>query len=98
MDELFSTESQLYMRVATVHRIYAVVIAQIAKGEWTVEEIGQRLGKPASWVTARLESPKGWTLNLVSDLCLAIGCEVHFGLSPFERRKRSADSAGDSNG
>lgn len=86
MDEQLKSHSIDYMRIATIHRVYAIVVAQVAKGEWSHEEIGARLDKPTKWVAKTLSSPSGWTLNLVSDLCLAMNCEIAFHIFPFQRR------------
>jgi len=78
-----SAESIHYARIGTVHRIYAAVVMQVAKGQWSTQQLADRLGLSQKQIKLWLASPKGWTLETVSDLCLAMDCEMSVELLPF---------------
>jgi DNA-binding Xre family transcriptional regulator len=78
-----SEESMRYARIGTIHSIYAAVVMQVAKGQWSTQQLADRLGLSPKQIKTWLASPNGWTLRTVSDLCLAMDCEIDARLIPF---------------
>ena len=69
--------------------IFLYVMACIQASGYTHLEIAQRLGIPLSVLQAKLMNHANWKLDDISDLCLAIDCEIDFRLvdrRPHERR------------
>lgn len=69
-----------FARKATISRVHAAVLSvfvgRCQNCGFSLELLGARLGKPANVIGVILNQPEAWTLDTVSDLLLAMGCEM----------------------
>ena len=75
-EPVLDEETLTYARLAMIHRIYATVLYQKVRTRSPVGFLAQRLRWTVQQMTNCLEQPEGWTLDTVSDLLLAMNCEI----------------------
>jgi hypothetical protein len=70
----------VYYRERTRNRVYATVISLFSRlvetRKLTKAELAFRLQKEPAQITRWLGGPSNWTLDTISDLLLAMGCEL----------------------
>lgn len=83
-----------YFRQRLKNRIFQSIVAFFAdkaeKSGLTKKDVASSLGKDPAQITRWLSGPGNWTLDTVSDLLLAIDCELEFRIEPIELRGTSA--------
>lgn len=79
-----------YYRERQRNRVFEVVwlefVNQAEVNGLTKRIIADRLGKNPSQITRWLSGPANWELNTISDLCLAMDCEITIGCSSLLNR------------
>lgn len=75
-----SQDALHFARRATAARVYAsvlsVFIGRCQNCGFSIGELAKRLGKPAADIAELMDQPDRWSLDTVSDLLLAMGCEM----------------------
>lgn len=88
-----------FARLATVSRIHAAVLSvfvgRCKNCGFSLEELGKRLGKSANAIGVILNSPEEWSLDTVSDLLLAMECELNVQIREilFTAQRQQAEEA-----
>ena len=79
-----------YYRQRQQNRVFEAVwlefVNQVETSGLTKKTIADRLGKSPSQITRWLSGPTNWTLDTVSDLLLAMKCEITIGISSLQNR------------
>jgi DNA-binding phage protein len=72
-----------YFRAKLQDDLYSLIVRELLnlKDKLTRTEIARRIQKRPEQITRWLSSPGNWTLETVSDLCLAMDAELHFSLT-----------------
>src|SRR6266850_3301256 len=77
----------IYFRERNRSKAYGAVISLFSKlvetEQLTKREIAFRLEKEPAQITRWLSGPSNWTLDTVSDLLRAMGCEPEHRVSPI---------------
>jgi len=75
-----------YYRRLSRNRVFSEVLAYYAKvaaeSGYRKCDIADALGKEPSQISRWFSEPANWTLDTVSDLLLALGAEMEFGIVP----------------
>lgn len=93
-----SEREVFYYRQRQKNRFFQAVIAYFsdrAESEGlTKRDVATLLDKEPSQITRWLSGPGNWTLDTISDLLLAMGAELDFGIVPLnENSSKSAPCA-----
>lgn len=79
--DALSAGTMQYFRARLKNKLHALVVQEFVelekRGEITRADLAKRMNKRAEQVTRLLGAPGNWTLDTVSDLLLAMGCELH---------------------
>lgn len=79
-----------YYRQRQRNRVYSAVLSEFVRlaetQGLTKKELAFRLGKEPAQITRWLSGPGNWTLDTVSDLLLAMGCELDHEVASIARR------------
>jgi hypothetical protein len=80
MAEQMNQDVLHFARCATISLVHAAVLSAFVgrcqNCGFSLEALGARLGKPANVVGVILSKPEDWSLDTVSDLLLAMDCEL----------------------
>ena len=87
---LLSKKQVGYYRARLRNRIYQLVLLGLEASGLTRAEIARRIYKRPEQITRLLGAPGNWTLDTVSDLLLAIGCELGFSMNNLADRQTKA--------
>jgi DNA-binding phage protein len=68
-----------YFRAKLQDELYSMIVRELLtiKEKLTKTELARRIHKRPEQITRWLSSPGNWTLDTVSDLCLAMDVELH---------------------
>lgn len=65
-----------YFQARLKNRLHEVVLEEFMKSDLTQRDIAKELGVSPAMVSRLLGAPGNWEIETVSDLLLAMGCEL----------------------
>jgi hypothetical protein len=75
-----------YFRARLKNRLHQLVLAEFERAGCSKASIAKRIDKRPEQITRLLGAPGNWTLDTVSDLLLAMQCELDVTLARFNER------------
>ncbi len=94
--ERVSSDDIIYYRQRQRNRVFSAVVGMFSRlaetQGLTKKELAFRLGKEPAQISRWLSGPGNWTLDTVSDLLLAMGCELDQEVVSTQQRDTKGES------